>query len=134
MGFFGYINDAGDTVIPSAIISSWIRSQEGGKSVSIPSHSWIKSIWGKSIIDKKAFYSSGTFDMPHDHIDISNFMTSPIIYEDRSIGLLSVANKDGGYNEEDKELLESITAYISPILYARLQRDRQETERKRTEQ
>ena len=48
--------------------------------------------------------------------------------------MLSVANRERDYAEADKDLLESIAAYISPILNARLQRDRQEKERNRAEE
>jgi signal transduction histidine kinase/CheY-like chemotaxis protein len=58
----------------------------------------------------------------------------PIVFGKETIGLLAVANKDGGYTEEDRELQESIANFISPILNARLQRDRQEQERKRAEE
>ena len=48
--------------------------------------------------------------------------------------MLALANKEAGYTEEDKELIEHIANNISPILKARLQRDRLERERKQAEE
>jgi len=60
-------------------------------------------------------------------------LTVPIVFTDRTIGLVSVANKDRGFTVEDKTVLERIAGNISPILNTRLQRDKQELERRRAE-
>jgi two-component system cell cycle sensor histidine kinase/response regulator CckA len=53
----------------------------------------------------------------------------PIVYGEDTIGLISVGNREGGYAEEHKNLLERIASRVSPILHARLQRDIQERRR-----
>ena len=103
-----------------------------GKSIVFPQHQWGNSLWGKAIKMKKSFYSKGPFQTPG-HLLVYNFLTMPIVFADRTIGLVSVANKDQGFNVEDKTLLERIAGNISPILNTRLQRDKQELERKRAE-
>jgi hypothetical protein len=55
------------------------------------------------------------------------------VYQGEVIGSIHVANREGDYGEEDRELMESICSIIAPVLNARLQRDREERERKRAE-
>jgi PAS domain S-box-containing protein len=133
-GLFGYIGDNGDLIIPSLTREIWSECKVPGKSIVFPSDTWGESLWGRAIREKKVFYSNGPFRTPEGHVQIDHFLAVPILFGKETIGLLSVANKDGGYTEEDKELQESIANFISPILNARLQRDRQERERKRAEE
>jgi PAS domain S-box-containing protein len=58
----------------------------------------------------------------------------PIIHQREVIGNLLVGNKVTDYDERDQELLEIITDHIAPILSARLQRHREQRERKRAEE
>jgi PAS domain S-box-containing protein len=133
-GIFGFIGDQGELIIPSLTRGIWNECQVSDKSLVFPSDSWGESIWGRAIKEKKSFYADGPFRTPEGHIHIDYFFTVPIVFEQQTIGLLSVANKEGGYTEEDKVLLESIVGKISPILNARLQRDRLGQECKQAEE
>jgi PAS domain S-box-containing protein len=133
-GIFGFIEDNGDLIIPSMTRGIWDKCRVPEKSIVFPSHTWGDSLWGRSIREKRTYYSSGPFQTPEGHIHIDNFLTVPIVFGDETIGLICVANKEGGFTEEDKNLLESIVLNISPILHAKLQRGRQERERKRAEE
>jgi len=133
-GVFGFIADNGDLVVPSMTREIWSECQVPNKSMVFPSATWGDSLWGRAIREQKAFYSEGPFHIPDGHIHIDSFLTAPIVFGNKTIGLLSVANRARGYTDEDKDLLESITHYIAPILNARLQRDRQEQERKQAEE
>jgi len=130
-GIFGFIAPNGDLVIPSLTREIWNECQVSSKSIVFPQDQWGDSLWGKAIREKKAQYSDGPFHIPEGHVKIDTFLTAPILFGNNTIGLISVANRERSYTEEDKLLLESITAYISPILNARLQRDRHEKEEER---
>jgi PAS domain S-box-containing protein len=132
-GVFGYVGDKGELIFPSMTKDIWSSCQVEGNSIVFPPHSWGNSLWGKAINEGKAFYSEGPFQTPRGHLSIFNFLTIPIVFGEKAIGLVSVANKDGGFTGEDGALLERIAANISPILNARLQRDRQELDRKNAE-
>jgi len=123
-GIFGYIDENEDLVIPSLTRDIWRECQVPGKSIVFPSDSWGESMWGRAIREKRTFCSDGPFHTPEGHVPIDHFLATPIIYGQETIGLISVANKEGGYGEDDKDLLELIAGKISPILHARLQRDR----------
>jgi PAS domain S-box-containing protein len=133
-GLFGFIEANGDLVIPSMTREIWNECQVPAKSMVFPQNTWGDSLWGRSIKEQKALFSDGPFHTPEGHVHIDYFLAAPIIFWNETIGILSVANKESGYTAEDQRLLESITGYISPILNARLQRDRKEQERKQTEQ
>ncbi|NCO61400.1 MAG: hypothetical protein COX16_09295 [Deltaproteobacteria bacterium CG23_combo_of_CG06-09_8_20_14_all_51_20] len=125
-GIFGYIAENGDLIIPSLTRAIWNECQIPGKSIAFPADSWGNNLWGRAIREKKTFCSNGSFHTPGGHIRIDHFLTVPIVYGQESIGLISVANKEGGYTEQDKNLLERVASRVSPILRARLQRDLQE--------
>jgi len=132
-GIFGYIGENGNLVIPSLTKDVWAACRVADKSIVFPADAWGESLWGKAIREQKHFISDGPFNIPEGHIQIENFLTAPIVFGKKTIGLTSVANKEGGYTEEDKELLAVIGNRISPILNARLQRDIEERERRRAE-
>jgi PAS domain S-box-containing protein len=134
LGVFGFIEDNGDLVIPSMTQEVWDQCQILDKSIVFPSSTWGDSLWGKAIREKRPFSSAGPLRTPEGHVRIDNFLAMPIVFQNETIGLMSVANKEGGYTEEDKNLLQSIVFNISPILHARLQRDRQELKRKYAEE
>jgi PAS domain S-box-containing protein len=132
-GIFGYIGDNGELIVPSMTKDVWSTCQVEGKSIVFPQHLWGNSLWGKSINQRTSFYSKGPFRTPEGHLPIFNFLTVPIVFAGKTIGLASVANKEGDFTEEDRALLERIADNISPILNARRQRDGQELDRKDAE-
>ncbi len=132
-GIFGFIETNGDLVIPSLTREIWKKCQVPGKSIVFPQSTWGTSLWGKSIREQKSHFSDGPFHIPEGHVPIKFFLTTPIIFGSKTIGLFSVADKKRRYTENDQKLLENITGYISPILNARLERDRKEQDRKAAE-
>jgi PAS domain S-box-containing protein len=133
-GLHGFIDENGTLVLPSLTRGVWKRCQIPDKSILFPPSTWGDSLWGKSILDKRAYCSTGPFQVPGGHVAIDSFLTVPIVFADQTIGIISVGNKPGGYTENDQDLLQTIAYRISPILHARLQRERQERERKRAEE
>ena len=132
-GVFGYIGEGADLVIPSMTKEIWSDCRVEGKSISFPRHLWGESLWGRAIREKKSFCSDGPFQIPEGHLPIYNFLTVPVVFADKTIGLTSAANKEGGFSEQDRAVLERIACNIAPILNTRLERDRQERERKQAE-
>jgi len=50
----------------------------------------------------------------------------PLVFQDKPIGLFTVANKPTDYTESDKQSLELIAEYVAPVLHARLERKKSE--------
>ncbi len=54
--------------------------------------------------------------LPDGHYPINSFMGAPLIYRDKVIGLIALANKKSGYSKEDMEVMEVITTAITESL------------------
>lgn len=133
-GTFGYIDKNGAFVVPSITRDVWDQCQVPDKAIIFPREGWGDSVWGRAIRQKKTLYSNKPFCVPKGHIPVSRDIAVPVIHREEVVGLLHVANKDTDYDEKDIQLLEAFAAHIGPILDARLERDRQEKERKRAEE
>lgn len=133
-GVFGYIDDAGNLVAPSMTEEVFEQCRMDNKSFVFPPSTWGGSIWGRAIAEKRVLFSNQPFTVPEKHIPMLREISSPIVYQDRVIGLINVANKAADYDENDVDLLRTICAHIAPVLHARLQRDRHEHERREAEE
>lgn len=135
-GTFGYFDQDrnGDFVVPYMTRNIWWeKCNVRDKDIIFARGTW-GGIWGRAIKERMAIYSnSGPFNTPEGHVPIKNTMVVPLIYRDEVISAIHVANKSTDYTEQDKALLEDIANYIAPVLNARLQRDREEKERKRVD-
>jgi PAS domain S-box-containing protein len=133
-GIFGYINEAGDLVLPSLSRSVWDECRVHEKSIIFPRDKW-GGMWGQALKEGRPLFGSDSFHVPEGHLAIDRFLAVPILYRGESIGIIAVANRErGGYDEDDRDLLQAVASRIAPILKARLERNRQEMERKRAEE
>ena len=132
-GFFGYIDDAGNLVLPSLTGNIWEECRVHEKAIIFPRDKW-GGMWGEALKEGRPFFASDAFHLPEGHLAINSFLSVPIIYRGETIGIISVANRERGYVEDDRDLLHAIVLRIAPILKARLERDRQEKERRRAEE
>jgi two-component system, cell cycle sensor histidine kinase and response regulator CckA len=132
-GMFGFVGENGDLVVPS--MTRDVRNQRAvpDRPISLSPGGWGDSLWGRALREQTVFHSSEPFHTPDGHIRIDQRLVAPIVFGNKSIGVLTVANSPWSYTPEDQNLLEGIVNSISPILNARLQRDKQERERKRAE-
>ncbi|UCD00040.1 MAG: PAS domain S-box protein [Phycisphaerales bacterium] len=128
-GVFGYINEDGAFVCPSMTRDIWDQCRMAEKDYVFPRENW-GGIWGKAMTEKKTLCSNTPFAVPEGHIPVVRALAVPLICLGRVIGLLLVGNKAGDYEPSDRELLETIAAYVAPILGARLERDRWESQRR----
>jgi signal transduction histidine kinase len=131
-GVFGYIEEDGALVCPSMTRDIWEQCLMADKDIVFPRETW-GGIWGRALTEKRTLYSNKLLCVPEGHISILRALTVPIVHRGEVIGVLLVGNKATDYEEKDKEMLEKIADRIAPILHARLQKERQEKERKRVE-
>lgn len=123
-GFFGYIDEAGDLVCPSLTDEIWDRCQMADKTTVFARETWGAAIWARAITSGKGQLSNSPLNTPDGHVEIACVLIVPIVYYGNSVGIISLANKDGAYTPEDQKLLESIAGFVAPLLHARLQRKR----------
>jgi PAS domain S-box-containing protein len=132
-GMFGYMDETGNLVAPSMTHGAFEQCRMENKTFTFPPEAWGKSIWGRAISERRILLANTPFKVPPGHIPMNREISSPIVYQDRVIGLINVANKATDYDEHDVELLRAICLYIAPVLHARLQRDRHEQQRHQAE-
>ncbi len=116
-GFFGYIDEAGDLVCPSLTGDVWDQCQMSEKNIVFPRTSW-GGLWGRSLMEKQTLIANESLQVPEGHVALDNALATPIVYNDNLIGLFVAANKAGGYDQDDRGLLESVATQTAPILFA----------------
>jgi len=130
-GVFGYIDEHGDLVCPSMTRDVWQQCQVPEKSVTFPQDSWGDTQWGRALREKRTVCQNRPGRVPEGHVPIRRSVSVPIAYKGNVVGLFMAGNKLTDYDEDDVSLLEGIAGNVAPILIARLERDREERERRR---
>ncbi|HSV96363.1 MAG TPA: GAF domain-containing protein [Spirochaetota bacterium] len=132
-GCFGYIDEEERLVNVATTGRAGITCgmQRNDRS---PFHEKWKGPWGRALLEGRSFYKNGNLSAPPGHVPLENALCAPVMYGDRVIGNLTLANRPGGYDERDLEDLEEMSRYISPLLFARMQYTRKEDERRIAEQ
>ena len=134
-GIFGYIDEKGALVVPTMTRHIWDQCKVEEKDIVFPRETWGDSTWPQAIREKRTIYTNKlSKKTPEGHIAITRHISLPVIHRGEVLGLMLVANKETDYDERDIELFETIGKAIAPILDARLQRDREERERKKMEE
>lgn len=74
----------------------------------------INGIYGRVIRDGKGFFTNqpqshpDRAGLPEGHLSIEAFLGAPLISNGKVIGLIAVANREGGYHEEHLKMLEAM--------------------------
>ena len=132
-GYFGYIDETGDLVCPSMTRDVWDRCQVAEKSIVFPRAVWA-GLWGRSLMEKRTLIANENLRIPEGHVALENALATPIVYNDKLIGQFVVADKAGGYDKDDRDLLESAAAQTAPILFAIQEEARQKTAQEKLEE
>ncbi|MGD8449163.1 MAG: PAS domain S-box protein, partial [Desulfobacterales bacterium] len=121
-GVFGYINDDGALICPSMTKDIWDQCQMMDKDIIFAENTWSNTIWGNGLKTKTSAYANQPFNVPEGHIPVDRCLTVPLVYQNKSIGILTVANKPTDYTEFDKQTLEEIAEYVAPVLHERIEK------------
>jgi len=132
-GYFGYINEAGDLVSPSLTRGVWDQCQMPQKNIVFPRATW-GGLWGRSLLEKQTLIANEKLQTPEGHMAMENALATPIVYNDNLIGQFVVANKAGGYDKDDRDLLESAAVQTAPILFAIQEEARQKIAHEKLEE
>jgi len=130
---FGYIDDDSNLVVPAYTPEVWDKCTIKEKSFKFLTHEIENTIMGRSINEKKIYMTEQLLKVPDGHVEIKNVLSAPVIYQNNTIALLMVANKKNGYNNEDKKFFENIASIISPMLFARITKNKIDKTREKTE-
>jgi len=114
-GFFGYINKDGNLIVPTLTNDIWDICKVKNKNFIFEKNDWV-GIWGKSILSKTTLYANSGLNVPEGHVKLENTICAPIIHHDEVIGLIALANRENGFNDDDKILLNKLCMLIAPTL------------------
>ncbi|MFZ5917281.1 MAG: ATP-binding protein [Chloroflexota bacterium] len=134
-GVFGFLDEAGNLVVPTMTRTVWDQCQVPDKQFVFPRETWGDGSWPTAIRKKRTIcLNERSTRTPQGHIEISRHISLPVMHQGGVVGLIQVANKESDYTAEDVALLETLGAVIAPVLDARLKRERQEAARQRAEE
>ncbi len=67
----------------------------------------------ETVYDNRYRESEHNRFMPEGHTPLNNVMFAPLVHEGKAIGLLGLAEKDGGFTDEDARLATSFAEYVT---------------------
>jgi PAS domain S-box-containing protein len=72
---------------------------------------------GKGLLTNTPASHSDSVGVPTGHVQLTAFLGVPLRNGDRTIGMIAVGNRDGGYRREDQESLEALAPAIVEAFY-----------------
>jgi len=101
----------------------WREGFTPEKTVVYPEHT-SKAYWGRALAPKRAFHTEDGLAMPEGQPRVRRAIAAPLMYKGSAVGFILVPNKPEEYDEQDVRLLEAAAGNTTPVLMARLERDR----------
>jgi signal transduction histidine kinase/CheY-like chemotaxis protein len=126
-GYFGYIHENGDLVVPSMTRDIFEQCQVEQKDIVFHKPIW-GGLWGRILTEKVTLIKNEFHNVPKGHLPIYRSIGAPIVYRGELVGQFHLANRDWDYTPQDAVMLEGIANMIAPVLSARIHRDRKERE------
>lgn len=110
VGYVGYIDEkTGYLVAPTLTRDVWEVCRVPGKNIVFKEFT---GLWGWGLKNKKPILCNDIKNdkrskpPPEGHIEIQNFLSVPCVIKDKIAGQIGLANKKGGFTEEDLRLVE----------------------------
>lgn len=81
----------------------------------------VHGIYGRVLLDGRGFFTNSPethpdrVGVPEGHPGLTSFLGAPLIQVDKTIGMLGMANAEGGYTAADLEGLESLAAAVVQV-------------------
>ncbi len=78
----------------------------------------IHGIYGRVLLDGKPFFTNDpashpdSVGLPDGHPPVNSFLGVPLIHEGRTIGMIGLGNREGGYCQEDLEAAEDLSPAV----------------------
>jgi two-component system CheB/CheR fusion protein len=101
-----------------------------------PGNFHVHGIYGRVLRDGRGFFTNepsshpDSIGLPEGHPPLSAFLGVPLIHAGRTVGMIAVGNREGGYADEQLEILE----FLAPTIMEAFQRKRAELSLKQSEE
>lgn len=132
IGLFSYLGVNGEMICPTMLKTTCGKYKMSDKNIIFHPKQWQGS-WGKLLLPDTTMLSRHPFTNAEGDIPIFNWQGVPILHQKKLIGTLQVANKEGGFTDEDRQLLETIARHVAPVLNEIMRRDNEERNRKKAQ-
>ncbi len=114
----------------ASVEEAWQRSMD-----MVPHGLWVLPVLeGKSVIIDEPSAHPASAGSPEGHPWIGSYLGVPLRHGDKIIGMIAVANKEGGYNAADREDLEALSVAFVEALYHKRAESELEVHRHRLEE
>ncbi len=131
-GMLGYLEDGRTLVCPAAALPDPDLAPDDLGRMVFPRDAW-EGAWGRTLRTRRTYSAAAVADTGAERIVLRSALSVPVLDADDLIGLILVADRRGGYSDEDRQLLENVAAGVAPIFKARRARARAEDERRALE-
>ena len=134
-GGFACLDENGHLACRASVGGICAQCPVAGGDAALSRESRADALCCRALTDKKTVCSNHPWPQASDGPVIARrHACLPIVFHDDVLGLVLAADKATDYDEDDIRMLEGIGDYIAPILYARLEANRQERDRRRAEE
>ncbi len=124
-GLLAYFDTDRKLIIPAVTSKVMTKPLDKSEPLIMAKEAFI-GLWDQCIESRTTFFiNDGLFNIPTGHQSIDNTILSPIIFQDRVIGIIHLANRKSGYTDQDSQMIEMINREIAAVLVNHLERDRQ---------
>ncbi len=123
-GVMGHLDEQGALICRALSVSEREGASEGSAATVFQPAQW-RGVWGRALRRRQA-------QCHNQPAGISSFADEfihrccalPVVHEHELLGLIYVANKQSDYTADDEKLLHDASAYLAPLLAARLDLER----------
>lgn len=125
---FGYVSTIdpinGDNIVHSLGAMMKNKCNVGYGSIIFPKGpDGYPALWGHPLNTLEGFFSNTptkhpkAHGLPEGHLALTNFLSIPVIIRERLVGQIALANKQGGFTEEDLKIVEEIGTLYGLAIY-----------------
>lgn len=128
-GFIGEINPQTGLLDDIAISDpGWQvcrMHDQSGHGKAVPIGFKIHGIYGRVLLDGKGFFTNDppshpdSIGLPGGHAPLKAFLGTPLVHDGKTIGMVAVGNREGGYRDEELAALEGLAVAIVQVIKRR---------------
>ncbi len=132
-GFVGYIDEGGALVVPSMPRDIRAACRLPEDELRLPPETWGDSIWARALREGTTRLSNEPGHVPAGHLPIDCALCVPLTCGDETIGIITVANREGGYGPSERHALETVAECTAMVIHEWIAKTTEERARRRAE-
>lgn len=120
-GFLGIVTPK-DSLRLAALSDQLLSKDPAGgiKNAEVSKEDW-EEPWTTALSNQEPVRSNNEWNLLSSEKKVKNLLAVPFLSGNKSIGIVTLANKPGGYTDTEVRLLVSLCSHIAPVFEARMQ-------------